>query len=230
MALLNCAGAEVLTAEIRMPRVGVATADLVVNSETDLAGALTISTEDGAFSLKGTASRHGQFVKRQSLRWTAGADGLGKVIPPKQFLGYTLRTVLTNTLGACGETLSPASDSALLSSFLTSWTRLARPAKTALIELLEAKGASAWRVLPDGSVWVAKSEPWPAAPAKPFQVLDWNRSEGWALLGVEQPFMLPGTTIPMDDGSGNITIQRLSYVVHYVEPKSVRTKVWFEDA
>ena len=231
MSLLQCAGFAVLSAEIRVPRIGAATADLTVDTETDLSGALTITSADGAFALQGTAYRHGQVAQRQSIRWVAGADGLGATLPPAQFRGYTLRSVLTSTLTACGERLSAASDPSLLGSFLTNWVRLGwQTGKFALLALLAAKNAQAWRVLPDGSVWVAKSEPWPAAAQTAFQVLDVNPAEGWAIIGCEQPFIAPGTMLPVDSGDGVETQRRIGYVVHTIDPTSVRAKVYFEDS
>jgi len=230
MSLINCNGFPVISGELRLPRFGIATGDLTVDTTQDLQGQVTIATDDGSFSLVGQAYRHGQFIQKQILRWVAGADGFETVLPPKQYRGRTLRSTLVDTLEACGETLSSTSDSTLLVLFLTNWVRLSMTAKAAVYALLEAQNAQGFRVLPDGTIWVSKTEPWPASDATiPFQIMTWERGEGWALLGCEQPFLLPGTTIQMDDGSGNVSTQKISYVVHSITAESVRTKIYFED-
>lgn len=231
MSLLNCNGFPITHGEIKLPRVGIGTASLTLDSEQDFEGQAVISSDDLAFILTGFAFRHGQFVNKQQLRWVAGNGGFDTIVQPKEYLGWTIKNIAGDILSSVGESLSSTSDATLTQQYQAVWIRLGQQtAKSALQAILDAKGAQAWRVLADGTTWLAQQEPWPAISSSlEYEVIRWEREEGWADIGCVQPFLLPGTTMQMDDGSGNMTTQRVSYVVHTIEPTRIRTKAYFED-
>jgi hypothetical protein len=75
-------------------------------------------------------------------------------------------------------------------------------------------------VLPDGSVWVGQ-ESWPDSglTADVYQVLSEDPSRAQAILGIETPLLMPGTTL------GG---RRVSYVEHRFGQPETRSSVWFE--
>ena len=219
----------VFSGEVRLPRVGVGSGDLVVNSEVDISGPVKIATDDGSFELVGTAFRHGEYVQHLKIHWIAGADGMNTSLAPKGYNGYTLGRILADTLSAVGERMSDAIDARLLAIYKKHWQRLAQTAKAQVIEIMRSAGVDSWRILPDGSLWMG-TETWPAVPTSDQWVqMNWNRAENWALIGSENPFLLPGVSLPMDDEMGHITSQRVSYVVHSWEADKIRQTALFED-
>lgn len=214
-----------------MPRIGVCNGDIVVDTLDDITGSVTIKTDDGKFSLKGIAFRNGQFVDHVRIRFVAGAGKLNTKIAPKAFDGYTVRSILSDILTKCGETLSSTSDSELLNLFITKWVRLGSTGKESIIAILEDMKADGWRILPDGTFYATASEPWPSVSDDQYDLIQWNRSEGWAIIGSEQPFVLPGQTISLDNVSTNDSIsdQKISYVIHQISASKIRSQLFFED-
>jgi hypothetical protein len=225
MSLLSVNDLPVISASIRMPRVGVASGDLVVDSETDPSGTVTLRTDDGKFSLVGQIFRGGQFVQHGRYRFVAGTGTLDQPVPPKAFDGYTVRSMLVDVLAACGISISKTADERLLTQFMQRWARLGGSGKSAVEVLLRQCGADGWRILPDGTFYATLSEPWPPIESDQFDLISWNRSEGWAIVGSEQPFIFPGQAIKMDDGS----IQKISVVNQLIESDSIRALIYFED-
>ncbi len=212
-----------------MPRVGVFNGDLVVDTPTDLTGPILLKTDDNRFSLKGVAFREGPFTQKLKLRFVGGAGGLDTLVPPKAFDGYTVRSILIDTLAACGETLAATADKNLLNIFLTKWVRLAQTGKDVVKSLLELNNGASWRIIPDGTFFATMNEPWPSVSDDQFDLATWNRSEGWAVIGSQQPFALPGQTITITDGTDFQSTQEISYLIHSIEADKVRTHLYFED-
>lgn len=234
MALLTLNGVPIIRGNIRMPRVGVWNADLTLDSTTAITGPVTLATADGAFSLAGTAYREGVFLGTLSLRVIGGAGGLsvapgglGKLLPAKYYQGATLGLVLSDTLTSCGEKLSAKSDAAVTGLFLTKWTRLAGTGKQAIARMLD-NIATSWRVLADGTVWVG-TDTYPAAPNSQFDVLERHFGEGRIVIGVQQPFLMPGTLLTISSSATSGT-QNVSTVTYDIRPDKIRAEVWFERA
>lgn len=230
MPLITVNDFALLKGEIRMPRCGVFNGDLVIDTPNDISGPVTLKSEDGKFTLKGVAYREGPFIQRTSMRFVGGNNGLDKLVPPKAFNGYTVRSILSDTLTACGETLSSTTDPTLLSIFLSKWVRLAQTGKDVIRELLDIANGEAWRILPDGTFFATMNETYPPVNANTdFELINWERSEGWALIGCQQPFALPGQTITLNDGTDFTYQKQISYLVHNIDPETVRTTLYFED-
>lgn len=232
MALLTVNGLAVIRGSLRLPRVGVWSADLIVDSQSPLSGPVTVSTDDGSFSLKGVAYRDGVYQSTLSMRVIGGAGGLapapgglGSNVAPKLYQGCTLGLALTDILTTCGETLSSTADPNVLSIFLKKWVRNASSGKQAIARLLD-NIATNWRILSDGTFWVG-TDTYPAAPNVQFDVVDRHFGEGRVVIGSDRPFLFPGTMISFTV-SGNQAIENVSYVEHVIEPDRIRAEVWFE--
>jgi hypothetical protein len=73
-----------------------------------------------------------------------------------------------------------------------------------------------WRILSDGTLWVG-TESWPTASGA-FTVISQNPADASWFLGVDFPFVLPGTQL---DGVGQV-----GRVEHQIEPSKIRQMVW----
>lgn len=227
MATLTVNGISVVRGSIRLPRVGVWHADLKLDSTADLSGGATIATDDGSFSLAGTVVHHGNFQGTLSVRLVGGAAGFAKALPPRAWQGVPLSLPLKDILSGAGEKLSASADAAVLATNLKTWVRLASSAGSALARLLEPVAAS-YRIVPDGSLWVG-TDTFPAAPSVQFDLMDRYFGEGRVVIASERPFLMPGTTLTLTSATSS-TAEPVSYVVHDIEPSSIRSEVWFEKA
>jgi hypothetical protein len=232
MALLTLNGAPVIKGSIRLPRVGVWSADLTLDTAIPISGPVTLVTADGAFSLSGTGYREGVFLGTLSLRVIGGAGGLstapggvGKTLPAKYYENAPLSLVLGDILTACGEKLSPTFDTAVTSLLLRKWTRFAGTGKQCIARLFD-NIATSWRILADGTFWVG-TDTYPPAPSSQFDVVDRHFGEGRIIIGVQQPFLMPGTLLTISSSATSGT-QNVSYVTYDIRPGTIRAEVWFE--
>jgi hypothetical protein len=221
MALVLVNDRAAIEATICMPRVGAWHADIRVDQATDITGRATISVFDGRLTLTGTVSVGGVWQDAVHLRVVGGGDGLRKTARPKHYNSITARIVLSDLLAAAGEQLAASADPTTLTRSLGAWTTNGMPIGRLVSALLDsAAPGSSWRVLSDGTVWVGP-ETWPDSGLveADYQTIDEAPERMEALLGVEAPLLLPGTTL------GG---RRVSYVQHHVGGAGVRTIVWFE--
>lgn len=223
MALLNVNGKGVVSGTILMPRNGAWTADLIVDSQEAITGAVTIAIDQGP-TLVGTVTRGDVYNDTLYLRATAGADGLRKLAQPKHYKTTTLRAVLLDLLRKAGEALDSTADASTLGLSLPAWTVIQQPTGLAISALMgDARLAGrTWRMLENGRVWVGR-EAWPESPLKnaiDYQELARLPHEGRSELGFQAPSLLPGTSL----GGRHV-----SYVEHSVKDDCVRTFAWFED-
>lgn len=234
MALLTVNGFPLIKGEIRLPRVGVWSADLKIDtlSTVGVGGAVTIASTDGKFSYAGVAYREGIYTNTLTMRVIGGAGGLspapggiGSVLPAKFYQGTSIGTVLSDILTACGETLAPSSDQTVLGTGLTKWTRIQGSGKRAIQHLFD-NVATSWRTLPDGTFWVG-TDTYPPAPSTPFDLLDRHFGEGRVIVGSQQPFVSPGTLLTMIV-DGTAATENVSNVTHMIEGDRLRSEVWFE--
>lgn len=223
MAFATLNGVPVFHATICIPRVGAWTADLAVDRQEAITGACKLVI-DGGLTLVGTADRTGVWQDTARLRMVAGADGLRKVAKPRHYRRTTLRLVLQDLLAAAGERLSPKADGATLGLTFPAWVTCAQPIGVMVAALLEDTRlpvSTAWRMLPDGTLWVG-AETWPDSGLvnlTDYQDLAEAPEEATIELGVEAPRLLPGTLL-----AG----RRVSYVVHRIDGSTARTSAWFE--
>lgn len=218
MAFLALNGAAVVSGLITLPRIGPWTADLVVAAPTLPDGFVTL-TMAGTMTLHGAIYRGGQTRGATTARVVGGAGGLGTLLPPKGYHGVPLSLPLGEALTAAGERLSPTSDTTVLNTYLGAWSRLAMTAGGAIAALMHALPDAAWRVLPDGSVWVGV-ERWPASSLRDYTVTRDDPHHARQEIAATVPNVWPGETL------GG---RRVSTVEHRIEARSVRATVYFEE-
>lgn len=220
MSDLTCNGVPVVSAKITRPRIGSWVAELVVDTDEPMTGAVLLADGDGAQLFRGTIIRGAPSEGRLSLRVLGGAGGLGKTLDPRYYKGAPPRLVLRDLARETGETLATL-DTPALDAPTRAWTRERRDAAGSLRQLAEALGL-VWRCLPDGTQWVG-AETWPASPATGYEVLhDEPAHARWTLSTVtltDAAAIAPGMTL---EG------QRVSLVEHQVSADSTRTVVSFE--
>ena len=222
MAILTVNTVPVIHAVITMPIVG-AWVGLFEIDTTDLQPkALTVATDDGNLKLTGSVLR--QDIDRGGLKLYAvgGMGGLSTLLDAKAYQGIDARFIASDTLRSAGETLSSTSDATLLGKVLKSWVRTRGSAASAIVRLCEAIGCR-YRVLPDGTTWLG-NDTYPAAPVIPFDVLNREPRDGYAILSSEQLFIVPGTSLylPQD----NVT-RSVDHVVHTIAAATVTSEVWW---
>jgi hypothetical protein len=217
---LTCNGAAVLSAVIRVPRVGAWVADLVVDVAEAPRGAVTLASADGALSVRGTVVRGGPTLETSALCVVGGAGRLAAEVPPLYYRGVPTRLPLGDLLREAGETLSATAQAAVLDRLLDRWVRERAPASTALGLLLDAVGGL-WRVLFDGTVWVGE-ESWPVVELEHDLVSEDPAGDRVTIATDALPAALrPGTTF---------RDRRVSYVEHGFNATDAQTTVWFERA
>jgi hypothetical protein len=220
MGLQTANGHAILKGTLALPLVGAWQAELAIDAEDGLDGATTIELADGALNLVGT-TRGGVFVDGTYVRIFAGKDGLGRDVRPRHYNSVSVNVVLNDILRVTGDSLSPTADRALLSRTLPAWTLTKGRAGRAIDALVKAAGAgaSSWRFLPDGSLWVG-AETWPASGLdRDVDVLDEQPQQRRMLLGVEAPTLLPGTTL---------FGRRVTRVEYQFKDAGARMLAWFE--
>lgn len=222
MGLLTVNGLDVIEGRLFVPRIGRWTAEWKIDSDQEIDGAVVAAVGDGSLTLKGTVIRGGEFVALASTRIVAGAGGLTTVASPKHYNSMQAGTIVRDLLKNAGETLSSRADAGVLSTNLAAWTTLGLPIGRLFRRLLALLGSDvAWRILPDGSIWIGR-ETWPDSglTADDFEIIEQDDEQGFSIIGLEVPVMLPGTTL---------LGRQVSYV-EYSFTDVMRAKVWYEDA
>ncbi len=205
---------------VLLPRVGVWTADLVVDDADGLAGRVAV-TVDGGLALSGTVLRSGVGAEVTSARLVGGAGGLRRTIASVPHRNALLSDVLAAALADAGETA--ATDLGDLSAAFAHWIRRASPAAQVVADVARA-GGLVWRVRADGTVWVG-AESWPAYAPADVELVAWDDRSGSLVLSGSTLGVLPGQTLT----AGGRTV-RVGGVEHYATASALRTTVACEDS
>jgi hypothetical protein len=186
----------VLQASWVLPRVGSWTIDVSVAGSSDVAGAVTLATTDGAIMWKGTVTRAEHFTETTKLRIQAGAGGLNKAAKARHYT-RSIGAILQDLLAQSGDTLDPASNIPTIT--LNSWTVSAQALGSAIKALVELEGEMAWRFTPAGKLWAAR-ETWATSALKPadYDVLAREGESGTVAYRLAAPNLLPGTVLAGD--------------------------------
>lgn len=223
MALITCAGADVLRLRAHLPQRRAWWAWLDLDTATTPTGQVTIAAA-GGLTLVGTVKKpSGVFLDSARIRVVGGAGGLDAVLSPSAYENAQLLDPLNAVLGATGEKLSTSVMPAITSVLLPKWTLTAASAARSIDALCSAAGTAlgkdvVWRVLGDGTIWLG-AESWPAqAMPDGADVLDQDPDEGRFVIGSTSPFLLPGVNL---DGVGNVI-----GVDHWVTHDRVRADAW----
>lgn len=193
--MITLSGNPVLSMRLTLPERGnwvlAAEVDVPEASDDALEGAVTLTQDD--VTLSGTVIRTGLIGGVCRLEAVGGKGGLRGDVVARSFQGLTARSILADTLGACGETQSALSTRSVLTTALPYWTRSAGRSSTALSVLADALGAR-WRVTHSGEVWFGL-DTWPSmAEGYDADELDADPSSGLVLLGPETIALVPGVT------------------------------------
>lgn len=191
------AGQPVREATLTLPREGAWHIDLQLEATVAPAGRFDLLMV--GHRLSGTVVRARMVEGVARVRMAAGAAGLRRPVAKRHYTAPTVRNVLAALAGNVGEIVSATADPTLLGVVLEHWTTVAMPAGAAIRVLLDrvpeamAPEGVAWRLLPDGSIWVGQ-ETWPDSEQDAIVVGEASE-DGRVELALEVPFLLPGTTI-----------------------------------
>lgn len=204
-----------LSLSLVIPRLGAWTADVEVDSDTDVTGAVTLDLEGRVW--RGTVVRGAVHLGRWSGRIVGGAGGLLGELPPVALAGTTLRAVLEEALRAAGETI--ATSAAALDVAVARWHRTRATGDIAVAEVARYAGMS-WRVLADGTVWVG-AETWATITVRDVDVMGREPVTGCTELAGDAALDLaPGQTVTLDG-----TAVRIGAVTHRLDGVALRTTV-----
>lgn len=201
--MLTLNSSPILSASVLMPRVGVWTADLEVDTDTAPTGTVVLSSDAGP-SWRGTVISGAVTLGTWRGRLVGGAGGLRRNVGPLAYQNPTLGDVLADALREAGETLSAASGS-LAQSTTALWHRIAGPAAQTVRDVARAQGWP-WRVLDDGSVWMGP-ETWDAAEAAELEVLAPDPIEERYAVSGDVFGLRPGTTVLLRGPEGDVGVQ-----------------------
>ncbi len=222
MALVTVNGKDAISMKLEIPRVGAWHADMKVDSVSAISSPVSVVVGDGVLVLNGAVARGGVFADAADIRIVGGAGRLNQLATPRHYVQPTVRSILAHLLGDAGEMLSPTVSAAILNRHLDFWTTVALPGGAIIARLCATLGAGyVWRILPAGTFWLGV-ETWPDSGLRDlddYQTIVEYPEAGYAILGVEAPRLLPGTTL------GG---RRVSRVEHDVG-ETTRTRVWYED-
>lgn len=222
MALLTCAGADVIDGAVHMPSRGPWWAKLRLDAATAPTGKVAISAS-GGLSLSGFVSIGGVAYDVAHVQVVGGAGGLGTIVAPAAYQNAQLRDPLSAIMSGSGESQSATIDDSILAVQLPYWTIVASTAARALDELCGAAAAAlgkaiTWRILGDGSVWVG-SESWPSQSIPVgSDVIDAFPADARYVIGADTPWLLPGIAL---GGVGNVVA-----VDHWINAYEVRSWAW----
>lgn len=205
-------GSTIVSGSLLVQRIGSWSFEGLIDATTVPSGRVTLNLFGDTWS--GYVLRAGEFAGRVTVIVVGGAGGLWKQLKGKGYQATTLALPLQELAQDAGEQLAGAPPT----DRLAYWVRLAGTADRCLSQLLEEPGY-AWRIQPDGRLWVGR-ETWPAAPEFDYTVLDDRPAEFRADVAGDRALPLPGQTF-MD--------RRVSSVEHKLDGSKWRTRVSFED-
>lgn len=216
---VTLAGSPVSALTLTRPRVGAWVADVELAEGPAPSGAVVLAIEGRSW--RGAVASGGVELGRWSGRVVGGAGGLAPVLGPGAFADCDLRTVLAETLREAGEALS--ADAGDLSAAVSRWARAAAPAAHAVADVARAAGF-AWRVLPDGTVWVGP-ETWGRLQlGADLDVVESDPRAGrHQLAGASALDLAPGRVVSLDGAD-----VRVGAVEHRLAGEALRTVVFEE--
>lgn len=213
-------GAALLRASIAMPLSGVWSAELEVDTDEAITGAVTIEA-DGAVIFRGTVVdgdvSHGQWRGRI----VGGAGGLRATLPALAYLNATRADVVRDALSEAGESL--ASTSGDLTAAVARFHRAEGAAARAIDATATALGY-AWRVFADGTVWLGP-EAWAAASEASITLVARDPSQRRYTLGGDVLALRPGQLLQLRDEGADVFV-RLGPVRLDLEPDAFTATVW----
>ena len=185
------ATAAVTALSLLCPRVGQWTADVTLDADAGPSGACSISLDGRVYT--GHVVRGAVYAGAWRGR-IVGSAGLIADAPATALQGATLALVLRDLAGAVGITL--AADTGPLDAVAPRWHRHTGPASQAVADIARAAGY-AWRVRPDGTLWLGVDTWSTVTPASPVDVLDELPEVGRITLAGDTLDIAPGQTLAL---------------------------------
>lgn len=214
--MATLAGAHVLAATVSLPLTGVWHADVVVDTETDLSGSVTL--KDETVELSATVAQGAVFAGRWKGRVVGGAGGMGKLLKAKAYREVFLAVPVADIMVSTGEVLSGNVGAAVLADFVQHWQRAEQRAGAALSAIVIDEAGLNWRVGIDGNVWIG-ADLFSEQTLDGTQVLEDDPAKKRLLVAPPTIALEPGRSF---EG------KNVSRVVHRIEPARVRTELWYE--
>jgi hypothetical protein len=226
MALIQCAGADVLKAEIHMPLRGAWWANLRIDAKLSIALKTQVTiAASGGITLTGAVLKIGTFLDATHMHVVGGAGGIGVAVGPFAYQQAVLGDPLNAIVGAARETLSSTVNTAMTRLQIGTWTSTQRHAARLLDELCWVASQSLggivnWRTLGDGSIWIGQ-ETWPSQSlSSRSDIIMQHPVSPWFEVACDTPSLIPGINLT-DIGGLNV-----AGIDHWVEHDSVRSWVW----
>lgn len=185
------ATAAVTALSLLCPRVGQWTADVTLDADAGPSGACSLSLDGRVYT--GHVVRGAVYAGAWRGR-IVGSAGLIADAPATALQGATLALVLRDLAGAVGITL--AADTGPLDAVAPRWHRHTGPASQAVADIARAAGY-AWRVRPDGTLWLGVDTWSTVTPASPVDVLDELPEVGRITLAGDTLDIAPGQTLAL---------------------------------
>ncbi len=192
ITLTHGGGTAAVTAlSLLCPRVGQWTADVTLDADAGPSGACSLSLDGRTYA--GHVVRGAVYAGAWRGR-IVGSAGLLADAPATALQGATLALVLRDLAGAVGITL--AADTGALDAAAPRWHRHTGPASQAVADIARAAGY-AWRVRPDGTLWLGADTWSTVTPASPVDVLDELPEAGRIALAGDTLDIAPGQTLAL---------------------------------
>ena len=186
-------------------------------------GKVTLSWLGTKFS--GHVLRSGENEGRVSCMIAGGTGGLAKTVPAKMY-DYNLKLELPvkEILSAVSETLSASSTQSVLARELTNWTRMEKEAAMLLSHLTDQVKA-AWRVLPDGSVFLG-TDTWQDTDTFDYTLLFQDPVLLMAQLAVSEAALFPGKRFPKSNEYTSLSQKKIACVRYAIAPSRSSVTAW----
>lgn len=219
--MISLGDTALLSLVLRLPFVGVWTADVEVPATAAPSGAVTLTADSGE-TFRGTVVAGGLAAGVWRGTLVGGAGGLRRPLDPTHYHGATAADVVLDALTLAGE--ARASGGADLTAIaLQRWVRRAQSAAATVADAALAASVP-WRVLADGTVWIG-ADAWDDVTPADLSVVAEHRADGRYELSGATLGLRPGTTVSLrlaDEDAG----VRLADVVHRLGPSGLTTTVW----
>jgi hypothetical protein len=219
--MISLNGTALVSLVLRLPFVGVWTADVEVPATTAPTGAVVLTADTGE-TFHGTVIAGGLAAGVWRGVVVGGAGGLRRDLAATHYQNATLADVLADALAEAGETRS-AGGADLTASAVARWTRRAAPAARTVADVARAAGAP-WRVLADGSVWVG-SDAWDDLALGDVTVVQEDRANGRYALTGETFSLRPGVVVLLRLADEDLGV-RVGDVVHRLGLEGLTSSAW----
>lgn len=219
--MISLDGTALVSLVLRLPFVGVWTADVEVPATTAPVGAVTLTADTGE-TFRGAVLSGGLSAGVWRGVLVGGAGGLRRALDPTHYHGATAADVVLDALSLAGEARAPGGAD-LSAIALQRWVRRAQSAARTVADVAQL-AAVPWRVLADGTVWIG-ADAWDDATPADLSVVAEHRADGRYELAGATLGLRPGATTTLRLADEDLGV-RLVDVVHRLGPAGLTTTVW----